>query len=49
MILSQKRNFESGSYEEVYGDFIECEDCAETHEEWLEFATKMIIGRRKLN
>ena len=22
---------------------------AETHEEWLEFATKMIIGRRKLN
>ena len=90
---SKNMNFESGSYEEGYGDFIECKDCgetfdcnqvpnveyasltgcedfdavlyfsntnnksegwreacgAETHEEWLEFATKMIIGRRKLN
>lgn len=80
--------FEGGSYEEGYGDFIECEDCGETfdcdkvpnaeyasltgwedfdavlyfsntknksegwmaacgattYEEWLEFATKMIIG-----
>lgn len=90
---SKHMNFESGSYEEGYRDFIECEDCgetfdcnqvpnveyasltgwedfdavlyfsntdnksegwrkacgAETHEEWLEYATEMIIGRRKLN
>lgn len=86
---SKNMIFESGSYEEGYGDFIECEDCGETfdcdkvpnaeyasltgwedfdgvlylsttenksegwkeaygfetHEEWLKFATKTIIGR----
>ena len=85
--------FEMGSYEEGYGDFIECEDCGETfdcnevpnveyaslsgwedfdavlyfsntenksdgwkeacgtttHKEWIEFATKNIIGRRSIN
>ena len=87
---SKNMIFEGGSYEEGYGDFIECEDCgetfdynevpnaeyasltgwedfdavlyfssntenksegwkkacgAETHEEWLKFATEMITGR----
>lgn len=86
--------FESGSYEEGYDDFIECDDCGETfdcnkvpnseyasltgwedfdavlyfstccgnklegreaacgsaeREEWLEFAKKMIIGKRPAN
>ena len=87
---SKKLNYEMGSYEEGYGEFIECYDCGETfdcdevpnveyasltgwedfdavlyfsntenksegwkeacgattYEEWLEFATRMIIGRR---
>ena len=90
---SKRLNYESGSYEEGYGEFIECYDCgktfdcdevpnveyasltgwedfdavlyfsntenksegwkeacgAETHEEWLKFATKMITGRSELN
>lgn len=90
---SKKVIFEGGSYEEGYGDFIECEDCGETfdcgevpnveyanltgwkdfdvvlfysntvnkedgweeacgaktHEEWIEFAARVITGRSYWN
>ena len=88
---SKELVFEEGSYEEGYGDFIECQNCGETfninevpnsqyarltgwedfdavlyysctknktagwmeacgatsHEEWVEFAKKVIIGKKR--